>query len=113
MRDYNLMIPYSSKQFPIEDSDTSLDWRGQFDEEAYPFPIWGNIQPKEPLKRRTRSLLKNLYPRMMGIFIPLAILLSMGVIFQHLGLIIGSLLLLFEGLYTLKVVAKREKRRKK
>jgi len=38
----------------------------------------------------------------LGIIIPLVVLLIMGIIHEHLGLIIGSLILGFEGLYVLK-----------
>jgi len=59
-------------------------------------------------ERKKKSLLKHL----VGIVVPLAFLLAIGIIYEHLGLIIGSLILGLEGLYVILVVAKRKKDKK-
>lgn len=42
-----------------------------------------------------------------GIIIPLAFLLAMGIAHKHVGLIIGSLILGFEGLYVIIIMMKK------
>ena len=49
----------------------------------------------------------------MGIVVPLAFLLAMGIAYEHLGLIIGSLMLGFEGLYVLYTLKKKRRLRRK
>ena len=56
--------------------------------------------------------MKPLHKHLIGIVVPLVLLLAMGIIFEHLGLIIGSLILGLEGLYVILVVAKRKKDKK-
>ena len=51
-----------------------------------------------------RFLLKHF----LGIVVPLILLLAMGITYEHLGLIIGSLILGFEGFYVLKKEAEEE-----
>ena len=56
-------------------------------------------------ERKKKFLLKHL----VSIVVPLAFLLAMGIIHEHLGLIIGSLILGLEGLYVILVVAKKKR----
>jgi len=55
--------------------------------------------------------MKPLLKYFLGIVAPLVFLLAMGITYEHLGLIIGSLMLGFEGLYVLYVLKKRRLRR--
>jgi len=91
---------------PIEPSD----WKRQPSEGFYRSLAWGMLQGEKIIKKpQVKSLTKGFYLHLAGILIPLGILLSIGIIYQHVGLIIGSLLLGFEGLYVLKAVAEKKR----
>jgi len=85
-----------------------------FHEEVPSFSTWGLVGSRENIKNRLNRL-KSLPTALCLLsavaLIPLVFSLMLGIVYRHAGLILGSGLLIIEGLYVITAVTKSKRKR--